>query len=320
AVILAAGKSTRMKSELPKVLHDICGRPMLAYALHACADAGVGRIVVVVGHGKEQVVEAFSGWNNCSFVTQSEQKGTGHAVLCCRDALAGFAGQVLVIAGDMPLLRGPTLRALLNENARTGQAITLATTILDDPTGYGRIIRDDQGGLSAIVEHNDCTPEQLAVREVNPSYYCFAGRRMFEAMEQVGTDNAKGEYYITDAVKILIEAGHGRGAVAAVPPVEAMGINSRDDLAAVGRIMQDRIQAAWLEAGVTIVDPANTWINHGAHIGPDTIIYPFSYIDGDAQIGSDCRIGPFACLIAGDQIGSGESVGPSALVAGVSGR
>jgi len=243
AVILAAGRSTRMKSDLPKVLHEVCGRPMLAYVVDACEQAGVGRVLLVVGHGKEKVVETFGDRGLCSFVEQAEQKGTGHAVLCCREALSGFAGRVLVIAADMPLVRGETLTKLLAENTRTGHAITLATTVLDEPAGYGRIVRDRAGDLLGIVEHNDCTPEQREIHEVNPSYYCFDGRLMFEALGQVGNANAKGEYYITDAVRILIEQGRGGGAIPAVPPEEAMGINSRADLALVARRMQDRIQA-----------------------------------------------------------------------------
>ena len=306
-----------MKSDVPKVLHDVCGRPMLGWIIRACEEAGVGRIIVVVGFGKEQVISAFESHPNCVFVEQVEQKGTGHAVLCCRDALAGFAGRVLVIAGDMPLVRGSTPKALLAENARTGDAVTLGTTILDDPAGYGRIIRDERGRLLKIVEHNDCTVQQREVREVNPSYYCFDCAKMFEALDQVGNDNAKGEYYITDVVRILIDAGHGGGAIPAIPPAEAMGINSRADLAAVCRIMQDRIQTKWMDAGVTIIDPSSTWINSGAEIGRDAVIYPHCYIDSGASIGPECRVGPFACLLDGDVLGAGQSVGPSATITGV---
>ncbi len=316
AVILAAGKSTRMKSELPKVLHELCGRPMLAYVLDACRDAGIGRLIVVVGYGKDRVIEAFSDRTDCTFVEQAEQKGTAHAVLCCRDALDGFSGQVLVIAGDMPLVSGATATTLLQENARTGDGLTLATTILDDPTGYGRIVRDDQGRLQAIVEHRDCTPEQLAVKEVNPSYYCFDGRLMFDALGRVGNDNAKGEYYITDAVRVLAEDGRGAAAIPALPAEDATGINSRADLAAVNRIMQNRIQAELMDAGVTIIDPASTWIDSGARIGPETIVYPFTHIDRDVSVGAGCRIGPLARLEAGSRLGAGQIVASSAPCAG----
>ena len=316
AVILAAGKSIRMKSDKPKVLHELCGQPMLAYVLDACREAGISRMVVVVGYGKDQVIEAFADRSDCTFVEQTEQKGTAHAVLCCREALHGFSGRVLVIAGDMPLVRGATAQTLLAENARTGDGITLATTILDDPTGYGRIVRGENGRLLAIVEHRDCTPEQLAIREVNPSYYCFDGRFMFDALTRVGNDNAKGEYYITDAVGILAQDGRGAGAIDALPAEDATGINSRADLAAVARIMQDRIQAELMDAGVTIIDLASTWINSGARIGPETIIYPFTFIDREVSVGAACRIGPLVSLKAGSKIGPGEVVGPCAPSAG----
>ncbi len=243
AIILAAGKSTRMKSDVPKVLHEVCGKPMLSYTLDACCEAGIDRIVVVVGHQKERVIAAFSDRSNCSFVEQAEQKGTGHAVQCCKEALDGFAGQVLVIAGDMPLVRGETLKTLLNENTKTGDGITLATTILDDPAGYGRIVRDKLGGLVSITEHKDCIPEQLAIKEANPSYYCFDGRYMFETMDKVTNDNAKGEYYITDAVGILLSEGRGAGAIPAVPPEQATGVNSQEDLVVVEELMTARAEA-----------------------------------------------------------------------------
>ncbi len=306
-----------MKSDLPKVLHEVCGRPMLAYALEACRQAGVDRIVVVVGYGKEQVVEAFSDWADCTFVEQPQQLGTAHAVMCCRPALDGFGGQVLVIAGDMPLVRAETAKTLLAENARTGDALTLATTVLDDPTGYGRIVRDADGRLQAIVEHKDCTPEQLAIREVNPSYYCFDGRHMFDVLSRVGNDNAKGEYYITDAVRILAQDGRGAAAIEALPSADATGINSRADLALVSRLMQDRIQAELMAGGVTIVDPGSAWINSGTTIGPETVIYPFTFIDRDVQVGAGCRVGPLVCLPAGSRVEAGETVGATTATAGV---
>lgn len=305
-----------MKSALPKVLHPLCGKPMLTYAIDACAGAGVDRIVIVVGHGKQQVIDAFADRSDCTFVEQAPQNGTAHAVLCCRDALAGVTGQVLVLAGDMPLVRSDTLRTLLAENAKAGDGLTLATTMLDEPAGYGRIVRDDQGCLEAIVEHKDCTPAQLAIKEVNPSYYCFDGARMFDVLGRIQNHNAKGEYYITDAVGIMLADGHGAGAVAAVPSDQATGINSRADLAAVNRLMQDRIQAEIMDSGVTLTDPANTWIDSGVAIAPDTIIGPFTFIGADAVIGFGCRIGPFAYLPARARLNDGQTVTPSESLAG----
>lgn len=309
AIILAAGKSTRMKSEAPKVLHEICGKPMLWYVLQACRDAGVSQLAVVVGHRKDDVIAAFADQDDIVWVEQKEQKGTGHAALVCEDALGAFRGQVLVIAGDMPLIHGATLQSLLRENRSTGDALTLATSILDEPAGYGRIVRDRQGKLAGIIEHNDCAPEQLQIDEVNVSYYCFAGERLFEILHLLRSDNVKGEYYITDAVAIALERGWGVGAVAAVPAEDAMGINSRADLAVVSRVMQTRIQAEWMNRSVTIVDPTTTWIETGADLGPETIVYPFSFVGGKARIGAGCRIGPHACLAPGETVAAGSSVG-----------
>jgi len=240
AIILAAGRSTRMKSDLPKVLHEVGGVPMLRHVVEACKAAGVERLMVVVGHGKEAVMGAFAGDAQITWVEQKEQKGTGHAVLACEPELGRFQGRTLVIAGDMPLIRPETLTALLKENESTGDGVTLATSMFDDPSGYGRITRDAAGRLTGIVEQADSTPEQRKIKEVNVSYYCFDNQRMFEALHQVSCDNAKGEYYITDAVRILLSAGQGAGATASVDQVDATGVNSPEDLAMVNAFMAKR--------------------------------------------------------------------------------
>jgi len=309
AIILAAGRSTRMVTDLPKVLHEVCGRPMLAYVIDACRAAGIQRLIVVVGYRKEDVIAAFEGEPGVSFVDQADQKGTGHAVMVCRDALAGFEGDVVVIAGDMPLVRSETLELLLDTHQSRTSAVTLATAVLPDPTGYGRIIRDKYGNLEGIVEESDCTPAQREIREVNPSYYCFDKRLLFEALEQVRPDNVKGEYYLTDALHILVGRGHRALAITAVPPEDAMGINSREHLAEVGRVMQNRIQRGLMASGVTIVDPPNTWIDVRAEIGRDTVIHPFSYIHGHVRIGRRCSIGPFAYLREGTVLADDVVVG-----------
>jgi len=308
AIILAAGKSTRMKSELPKVLHEVCGKPMLAHVLEACREAGVERLVVVVGHRKDDVIAAFAGQDDIEWVEQVEQKGTGHAALMCAPVLDGFAGPVLTIAGDMPLIRGATVADVLAESARTRHAVTLATSMLDEPAGYGRIVRDASGALAAIVEHNDCTPEQRAIREVNISYYCFAGERLFDLLRRIEPNNAKGEYYITDAVAIALAEGWGAGAIPTVPAEDAMGINSRADLALVSRVMQERIQSYWLEHSVSIVDRSTTWIEAGAALGPETTIYPFTYVGTGAEVGGGCRLGPHASVARGERVSPGAVV------------
>jgi len=296
AIILAAGKSTRMVTSLPKVLHEVCGRPMLSYVLDACRAAGISRIVVVVGYEKDQVIEAFADEPDIRWVYQEQQKGTGHAASMCRDTLADFDGNLVVLAGDMPLLRSETLKLLIETHERQHAAVTLATAVLEDPTGYGRIIRDAYGNLQGIVEETDCTDEQRAIREINPSFYCFDKKLLFAALEEIRPDNVKGEYYITDALHILVQKGYRAVAITAVKPEEAVGVNSRAQLAEVGRIMQDRIQHSLMQNGVTIVDPPNTWIDIRAQIGQDTVIYPFTYIHGRVRIGQRCMVGPFAYL------------------------
>lgn len=299
AIVLAAGKSTRMVTDLPKVLHEVCGRPMLAYVIDACRAAGIERIVGVVGYHKEQVMETFKNEPGVCWVDQTEQKGTGHAAMMCREALADFEGHVVVIAGDMPLIRRQTLDLLISTHKKQRAAVTLATGILENPFGYGRIVRDEYGNLEGIVEESDCTEEQKRITEINPSYYCFDKQLLFWALDRIEPTNVKSEYYITDALHILVQQGHRALAITAVKPEEAMGVNSRAQLAEVGRIMQNRIQADLMANGVTIVDPPNTWIDVRAQIGQDTVIYPFTYIHGRVQIGRHCSVGPFAYLREG---------------------
>ena len=241
AIILAAGVSNRMKTDTPKVLHGVCGRPMLSYVLDACRQAGVGKMYVVVGFGAEKVRKQFGADSDIVWVEQAEQKGTAHAVLCCKEHLADFAGQTLILCGDGPLIRAEVLRELI-ETHNCETAATLATAVLEDPAGYGRIVRDEDGDIKAIVEHNDCTDEQLSIREVNPSYYLFDNEILFEALEKVRPDNKKGEYYLTDAVSIMIKAGHKVSAVAALAPEEALSVNTAEELEELNRIMEKRIR------------------------------------------------------------------------------
>lgn len=311
AIVLAAGKSTRMRSELPKVLHEVCGRPMLSYVLSACRLSGVDRILVVVGHEKERVIERFSADRDLTFVEQAEQHGTGHAVMCCREALKGFEGSVLVVAGDMPLVRRETLAELVDVRLERGDALTIATTELDDPTGYGRIVRDAKGDLEAIVEHRDCTEKQLAIAEVNVSYYCFDSAKLMNGLSRLTPNPTKGEYYLTDLVKMFRADGSGVSAEVKVQPADSLGINSRLDLAMVSRAMQDRIQRALLNDGVSIVDPDNTWVEADVSVGADTVIYPFSFIGQGATIGEGCRVGPFAHVKPGEACEDGSVLGPA---------
>ena len=296
---------------MAKVLHEVCGRPMLAYVLDACREISVSKIYVVVGFSAEQVKGRFDPHRFASnsgepqteavaedivWVQQDEQLGTAHAVLCCKEHLKDFDGEMLVLCGDGPLIQVETLKTLIEKHESGQSAATLATAILEDPSGYGRIIRDAYGNMQGIVEDSDCTPGQLAIKEINPSYYLFNSKVLFEALENVKPDNVKKEYYLTDVLSGIIGTGHKVLAITAVQPEEAVGINSRAQLSAASKIMQRRIQRELMEHGVTIVDPANTWIDARAQIGQDTVIEPFTYIHGEVKIGHDCRIGPFAYL------------------------
>lgn len=233
AVVLAAGKGTRMKSELPKVLVPVCGRPMVRYVIDALRAAGVARIVVVVGHRAELVREELRGEEGVEFADQTEQLGTGHAVMMCRSQLSGHNGPVVVVAGDAPMLQAASVKSLLAAFAQEPTACLLGTVRKEDPTGLGRITRDADGRFTGIVEEKDATPEQRTIREINPSTYVFDAPRLLATLDQLQDDNAQGEYYITDCPTILLAEGHHVDAINALQPCEALSINSVDDLAAV---------------------------------------------------------------------------------------
>lgn len=315
AIILAAGKSTRMKTDKPKVLHSLCGRPMLGHVLGACRAAGIEKFFVIVGFAKEQIIRAYEGEPGIHFVEQAEQKGTGHAVQMCAEAFQEFTGDAIVIAGDMPMIRPETLRTLIQSHRASGAGASLATTVLEDPASYGRIVRDADGEFERIVEHKDCTEGQLDICEVNPSYYCFDAESLFDALTKITPNNAKGEYYITDVLEILRNEGKPVRAATNVPAEDAVGINSRADLASVGKVMQERIHQYWMSEGVTIEDPDTTRIDVDARIGGETIVRPFSYIEGNARIGDNCVIGPYAYVRAGAVIEADSVVGPTVLSA-----
>ena len=309
AIILAAGQSTRMNTKTAKVLHEVCGRPMLEWVLDACRAAGVQKHIVVVGYGKEQIIDRYKDAGDVEFVEQAEQKGTGHAVMCCREQLKGFTGQTLILCGDAPLIRTETLKVLIEKHENEKSAVTLATAIMPEPTGYGRIVRDGYGNIQGIVEHNDCDQKQLEITEINPGYFCFQTPMLLEALDKIQPNNVKNEYYLTDALHILLHEGHKATAVTAVAAEDAMGVNNRQQLALVGKIMQQRIQERLMGAGVTIVDPPNTWIDARAEIGQDTVIEPFTCVSGAVRIGDNCRVGPFAYLHEGADLAPSSVVG-----------
>lgn len=241
AIILAAGKGTRMKSDLPKVVFPVGGRAMACAVVDACRAAGVGRVVVVVGHKQELVREALAGYD-VEYVVQDQQLGTGHAVTCAKPVFTATpaAAPVLVLCGDGPLIRPATIRAVLDRHTATRAAATLATAVIDDPSGYGRIVRDASGRFRAIVEHKNATPEQLGIREVNPSYYCFACGDLFTSLARVQRNPLSGEYYLTDVLELLLGAGKRVEVIEAVPPEDVLSINTPDDLAKVDAIYRAR--------------------------------------------------------------------------------
>jgi len=299
AIILAAGRSTRMKSRQPKPLHEICGRPMLDFILDACAVAGCERIFVVVGHGKDEVIQRFAQNKKIVWVEQTEQLGTGHAARMCEAELKKHPGDVIILAGDTPLIRGEILRSLLSAHREDHAAASMATAVLDDPTGYGRIIRDEEGEFVRIVEQVDCTAEQREIREVFPSLYCVKSDELIFALSKLTPNNKKGEYYLTDIYEILLQAGKKVTAVQAATAEDVLAPNTRQQLADADGVMQDRIQRTLRESGVTIVSGVNTYIEFGATIGSDTVVQPFTFIGRNASIGSNCMIGPFASVPRG---------------------
>lgn len=302
AVILAAGQGTRLKSDLPKVLHEVCGRPMLAYVFDACRAAGVRDCVGVIGHGKERVIAAFAEDSaGITWVVQEPQHGTGHAVMVCREPIRAYE-HVLVLCGDGPLIRPEVLAEVRARHLDAQASATLATAVLDEPAGYGRIWRDGAGRFLGIVEHADCTAEQRGIREVNPSYYCFRVADLLPALDRLTCENAKREYYITDVLKMFVDAGRRVEAITSVRPEDIYSINSRQDLARVNDVMRRRILDRHQTDGVTIVDPASTWIDARATIGRDTVVHPFVVIRGPARIGARCAVGPFVHLAGGTEV------------------
>ncbi len=244
AIILAAGKGTRMNSRRPKVLHEVAGRPLISWVVDAVRAAGARPIVLVIGHGGEAVREAFGGLGaDLEFVVQDPLLGTGHATTCAKGVLEGFDGDVLVLAGDGPLIRESTLSTMCRRQRATGAAATLATAVLDDPTGYGRIVRDARGGFEAIVEHRNATEAQRAIREIYPSYACFDARLLFEALARLEPDEASREYYLTDVPRCLLARGHRVEVVEAVAAEDVLSINTPEQLAEVDAILSARMEA-----------------------------------------------------------------------------
>ena len=290
AVILAAGKGTRMKSKLPKVLHKVGGHPMLEHVMDAAEAAGCRDNVVVIGHGAELVRELVG--DRARIALQAEQLGTGHAVLQAADTLKDFTGTVMILCGDTPLLEADELEKFYAEHVKSGAAATVMSALMDEPFGYGRILRDANGDVAGIVEQKDASEEQKQIKEINTGNYCVEAPLLFEVLRTLGNDNAQGEYYLTDVLAKLRAMGKKVGGVITADSEMIMGVNSRRQLAEAESVMRRRIAERHMDDGVTIMDPASTFIEKSVKIAPDTVIYPNTWLQGATVIGEDCEIGP----------------------------
>ncbi|SDB97980.1 bifunctional UDP-N-acetylglucosamine pyrophosphorylase / Glucosamine-1-phosphate N-acetyltransferase [Succiniclasticum ruminis] len=290
AVILAAGKGTRMKSKLPKVLHKVGGHPMLEHVMDAAEAAGCRDNVVVIGHGAELVRELVG--DRARIALQAEQLGTGHAVLQAADTLKDFTGTVMILCGDTPLLEAEELQKFYAEHVKSGAAATVMSALMDDPFGYGRILRDANGDVAGIVEQKDASEEQKQIKEINTGNYCVEAPLLFEVLRTLGNNNAQGEYYLTDVLAKLRAMGKKVGGVITADSEMIMGVNSRRQLAEAESVMRRRIAERHMDDGVTLMDPASTFIEKSVKIAPDTVIYPNTWLQGATVIGEDCEIGP----------------------------
>ena len=300
-VVLAAGAGTRMKSSKQKTLHTIGGRQLVGHALHAAAGIDPQHIVAVVGHQRDQVspaVDAIAAELGREVIqaVQEEQNGTGHAVQCGLEPIPSFEGTVLVTNGDVPLLRAETIQALADEHVAAGNAVTVLSMRLEDPTGYGRIVRDEAGAVTAIVEQKDAQPRQLEIDEVNSGVFAFDAAVLRDALTKLDSNNAQGELYITDVLEIAREAGHGVGAHLATDAAELAGVNDRVQLADAGRVLNQRTVEAAMRGGATIEDPATTWIDVTVRIGQDVTIHPGTQLKGTTVIADGAEIGPDTTL------------------------
>ena len=328
AVILAAGKGTRMKSELIKVLHPAAGRPMIFWSVEAARAVGAIPVVLVVGHQANAVRNTFRGAEDIRCAMQEQQLGTGHAVSCACEELAGFSGTVLILCGDTPLLTAGTLERLIAHHHENCASLTVLTALMNNPYGYGRVVRDQTGRVTRIVEQKDATPEEQSICEINSGIYCMESGFLLANIGLINSDNAQKEFYLTDLLSIAVAKGLACLALSTNDTDEIMGVNDRAQLAEASRILRQRINSDLMISGVSLSDPDHTYIDHGVSIGSDTIIHPNCFIGGGTVIGRgctvesgvsivDCRIGDdchikTGSVLEGSELRGDVSIGPMA--------
>jgi bifunctional UDP-N-acetylglucosamine pyrophosphorylase/glucosamine-1-phosphate N-acetyltransferase len=326
-IILAAGQGTRMKSDVPKVLHKLGGKPLLLHVLQVSQAFQPRRTAVVVGHGAGAVRQIY-GAGELAWVVQEKQLGTGHAVLSAQESFSDFDGDILILSGDVPLIPERIIARMLARHREETAALTLMTAILHDPTGYGRVLRDENGKLIATVEEKDATEPQRRIQEVNAGVYVAQREFLFEALERVNNDNRQREYYLPDIVGIGLGQGRRIATVQVEDPSEVMGINTREELARMEKTLRDRINRKWMEAGVTLKDPETVYIDDAVTIGRDTVIGPNTQLCGRTVVGERCRIDGsayvmdsqigndvhllFSVVLMSSQVDQGASIGPFA--------
>ena len=326
-ILLAAGQGTRMKSALPKVLHPLAGRPLFIHALATAQRLLPARVAIVIGHGADLVRQAHSG-TAVAWAIQDKQLGTGHAVLCAKDVFDRFSGEVLILSGDVPLIKEATLRAMVDRHRSRQAAVTLLTAALDRPQGYGRVVRDASGRVTGIVEEKDASEGQRQIGEVNAGVYVASSAFLFAALGAVKNDNRQGEYYLPDIVAIGLAQGKTIETVQAADAREMMGVNTKEDLAFMEKSLRESINRQWMLAGVTLKDPDTTYIDEGVTIGKDTVIGPNTQLRGKTIIGERCQIDgtafltdveiaddvqlKFSVMLTACRVGGGAIVGPFA--------